>query len=121
MDQAKELKDTFIEELESARILEKSNRMKSATILASKALFALCDYIIFIKYQKLPKNHAERFRILELKEPKIYSSVNKAWSKYTDTYSKPSEKESYNILIKSIMEIAENEGINIKTKAIPKK
>jgi hypothetical protein len=53
-------------------MLKNAHRMKSAVILASKALFAFCDYIIFSKYGKLPKNHAERFRILELKETKIY-------------------------------------------------
>ncbi len=102
-------------------MLKNAHRMKSAVILASKALFALCDYIIFSKYGKLPKNHAERFRILELKETKIYLKVNEVWSKYTDTYSKPSDEEAYNILIKTIIEIAKNEGINTKTITFPKR
>jgi hypothetical protein len=119
--QSEELLDTFIEEFESSIILKDAGRMKSATILASKALFALCDHIILTKYGKFPKNHSERFRILEFKEPKIYSKVNAVWSKYTDTYSKPTEKESYNILIKTITEIIKDERIDTKIKTFSKR
>ena len=105
----KELKTTFIEEYSSAKILKDMGNLKSAVILISKALFALCDYVIFEKYSKLPKNHSERFRILELKEKAIFVVVDSVWSKYTDTYSKPSNEESYNLIKNALREIIKNE------------
>lgn len=117
MDQLKELEGTFIEEYESAKVLEDLKKSKSATILLSKALFALLDYIILSKYANLPKNHTERFRILENKEPQIYSLVDSVWSKYTNTYSKPSSKESITLLKNVIIEVIEkNEGISKEIK-----
>lgn len=117
MDQLKELEETFIEEYESAKLLEGLKKDKSTTILLSKALFALLDYIILAKYNNLPKNHTERFRILENKEPKTYSLVDSVWSKYTNTYSKPSSKESINLLKNVIMEVVKkNERISEEIK-----
>lgn len=118
MDQKDELKKTFIEEYSSAKILKEMNKLKSALILISKSLFALCDYIIFKRYSSLPKNHSERFRILELKEKKIYERVDSIWSKYTDTYSKPSNEESYKLLNKVIKDIVKNEELDKEIKEI---
>ncbi|MBT3408480.1 hypothetical protein HN415_07395 [Candidatus Woesearchaeota archaeon] len=122
MDQINELEETFIEEYSAAKLLIQNKMTKSATILLSKSLFALADYIIFKKYKKLPKNHSERFRILELKEPKFYIELDKMWSKYTDSYSKPTTKEStiqfLNIITKLINE---NETISQKIKNTIKK
>jgi predicted nucleotidyltransferase len=94
MDQKKNLQDTFVEEYESALLLQKAGKKKATTILLSKALFALVDFIIYTKYTKLSKNHGERFRILEQKEKELYNKVDSVWSKYTDTYSKPSTEEA---------------------------
>ena len=117
MDQVDELENTFIEEYESANILAKLSKNKSVTILLSKALFALTDYIIFKKYQKLPKNHSERFRILKEKEFKIYKKVDQIWSMYTSSYSKPALKESIIMLKKAVKEVAqEDETISEKIK-----
>lgn len=112
MDQTKELEKTFIEEYAAAMLLEHEKFQKASLILFSKSLFALADYIIFKKYNKLPKNHTERFRILENKEPNIYSAVNSVWSKYIGTYSKPSANESIGLFKKIIRELTENEGIS---------
>lgn len=119
MDQLKELEMSFVEEYESALLLVKHSRNKSATILFSKSLFALVDYMLFLKYNKLPKNHAERFRILEKKEPEIYPLIDSVWSKYTDTYSKPSVEESIQLLHGIIIQIISNdESFSKKIKEI---
>ncbi len=102
MELLEDLKQTFLEEYESAKVLFELNKLKSATILLSKAIFALCDYLILKKYSKLPKNHSERFRILELKEPIIYSEIDSMWNKYRDTYSKKTKIDSYYFLLNSI-------------------
>ena len=109
MDQEQELKNTFLEEYASALLLKKVGNVKSAVILLSKELFAICDYIILKKYNKLPKNHTDRFRILELKEKILFIRLDSVWSKYTDTYSKPSTEDSFKILNDLIMEILQNE------------
>ncbi len=109
MNQEDELKNTFLEEYSAAYLLKKAGKLKSSVILLSKALFALCDYIILKKYSKLPKNHSERFRILELKEKKVFLEVDSAWSKYTDTYSKPSNEDAFRMLDSSVRKIIQNE------------
>ncbi|MFH1054096.1 MAG: hypothetical protein V1740_06780 [Candidatus Woesearchaeota archaeon] len=66
-----ELVNTFKEEYEGGIEQFEKQRYKNATILLSKSLFALCDMIILNKLRKLPKNHGERFRILEDHFPKM--------------------------------------------------
>ncbi len=89
-----ELEKTFIEEYEGASEQLEKERYKNATILFSKSLFALCDLIIYGKLNKLPKNHTERFRILEEYFSDVYSIVDTIFSHYTDSYSKPILKET---------------------------
>ncbi len=121
MEQLKELENTFLEEYESADILFNLSKNKSVVILLSKVMFALVDYIIFKKYQKLPKNHTERFRILQDREYAVYKLVDEVWDQYTDAYSKPSLQESVNLLKGTIKKIVnENENISEKIKEIVK-
>ena len=121
MNQIEELKNTFIEEFSSAKILKDMNKLKSAVILLSKSLFALCDYIIFKKYNKLPKNHKERFLFLEIKEKAIFEKVSLIWSQYTDTYSQSSHSDSYDKIHKEILDIIKNEKLDSEIKAIIEK
>lgn len=114
INQLEELESSFIEEYESASILEKLGKIKSSLILYSKALFAIVDYIIFNKYKKLPKNHSDRFRILQEKETFIYNKLDSVWNKYTDAYKKPSDSESLLMLKNAILEIIKNERTSEK-------
>ena len=109
MNQEKELEDTFLEEYTSALMLKNTGKLKSAIILLYKALFAICDYIIFKKYNKLPKNHTDRFRILEMKEKDVFNGLNSVWSRYRETYSRPSNEDSFNLLNDTIVRIIQNE------------
>ncbi len=112
-----DLEATFLEEYESALLLIKYSKNKSATILLSKALFALVDYIIMKKYMQFPKNHTERFRILEAREHELYEIIDSVWSKYTETYSKPSSEEAIALLSTAIETIVnKNETISEKIK-----
>ncbi len=121
MNQKEELQNTFLEEYSAALLLKDAQKIKSAVILLSKALFALCDYIIFTKYQKLPKNHTDRFRILEIKEKTLFLDVDSVWSKYTDTYSKPSTEESFILLSNTIRRIIKHDETCREIKEILKK
>ena len=116
MSQLEELENTSIEEIKAAKLLQKEHMTKSALILYSKALFAVLDYLILKKYKKLPKNHSERFRILEAKEPKTYINVDKIWLKYTDSYSKPADEDSIRLFVETIKEIVQDENISEKIK-----
>lgn len=105
-----ELIQTFLEEYEGAKDEQKKGRNKNAAILFSKALFAVCDIIIQTKLNKLPKNHSERFRILEEYFAEIYNIVDVIFDKYTDSYSKPVLKETCESIkngIKKIKDLAE--------------
>lgn len=103
-----ELEKTFLEEYEGAQEQLDKGRYKNATILFSKALFALCDLIIYLKLSKLPKNHGERFRILEEYFPEIYSAADNIFSHYTEAYSKPVLKETCEKIKKEVKKIILN-------------
>ena len=82
--------------LDSADIVYKSLDYTSATILYFKALFVIIDYIILSAQGKSPKDHAERFRILEKDFPGLYSLLDKYYPVYRDTYSLSIKKEVCN-------------------------
>lgn len=107
---AEELIQTFLEEYGGANDELSKGRYKNSTILFSKALFAVCDVLIQNKLNKLPKNHSERFRILERYFNEVYGIVDDIFDKYTDSYSKPALKETCEAIkngIKKISELAE--------------
>jgi len=121
MDILEILKKSIIEELTGAESEYKLARYKNAIILYSKAIFSLCDYIIALKKLKLPKDHSERFRILERHMPELYSIVDKLFKKYTDTYLKPTDIESCDGMKNAIKEINRIEKLDGEIKAIIEK
>lgn len=107
---ADELAQTFLEEYSGAKDELGKGRYKNSAILFSKAIFAACDILILNKLGKLPKNHTERFRILEQYFKDVYSIVDEIFDKYTDSYSKPILKETCEAIkdgIKKIGKISE--------------
>ncbi len=121
-DQLRELESTFLEEYESAMLLLVHTKTKAAVILLLKSLFSLLDYLIFEKYQKLPKNHTERFRILEEREPHLYLLADEVWQFYRDSYTKPAVEKSLTLLERTIKEvIVSHEGYSQKIKTVVKK
>ncbi len=100
-----ELIQTFIEEYKGAEDESSKSRYKNSAILYSKALFALCDLLIKNKLNKLPKNHSERFRILEEYLKGVYIVVDDIFDKYTDSYSKPILKETCEAIKNGIKKI----------------
>jgi hypothetical protein len=115
-----EIKKTFIEEYEGAQEQLEKTRYKNAAILFSKSLFAICDFLIYIKLNKLPKNHNERFRILEEFFPEIYQTVDNIFDHYTDAYSKPILKETCEMIKNGIKKIVRNEELPKEIKEIVK-
>lgn len=117
MDLTDILESSIIEEITGAEDEFRQKRFKNSLILYSKAVFSMCDLIILQRKLKLPENHPERFRILERYAPKVYRIVDKLFKKYTDTYLKPSDKESCEAMKNAVKNInrIERFGEKIKT------
>ena len=92
----------------SAELVYQSKDYTSATMLYFKTLFVALDLMILKKLKKTPKDHAERFRILEKAFPEEYSSLDKYFSIYRSTYSTTVDgdtcKEIKNYVNKTIKE-----------------
>ncbi|MBI2668277.1 hypothetical protein HYX14_00375 [Candidatus Woesearchaeota archaeon] len=80
--------------LRSAELVYQTNDYTSAVILYFKTLFVALDLFLLKKIQIVPKDHSERFRLLEKSFPKEYSMLDKYFSIYRSTYSTTIEKET---------------------------
>lgn len=87
------LKANIKQLLASAETIYLTGDFISATILYFKAFFAALDLIILLKYKKLPKDHSERFRILEKDYSSFYLLLDRMYPIYQDTYRKEIDKE----------------------------
>ena len=104
-------KQQILQFKKSADILYLGKDYTSATILYFKTWFAIQDFILLEIIGQSPKDHSERFRLLEKKFPKTYLELDKEFSTYRDTYSKIIDKATCN----RIKRIVENE---IKTYSV---
>lgn len=68
--------------LESAELVYKNKDFTSAAILYFKALFSALDLIILKETGKTPKDHSERFRILEARNHELYEELDKLYPKF---------------------------------------
>jgi len=100
---------TFIK---SAELVYQSKDYTSATTLYFKTLFVALDLVIFRKIKITPKDHAERFRILEKSFPLEYSLLDKYYPIYRSTYSLSVDKQTCEEIRKYVLKfIKENIGI----------
>ena len=77
---------------------EKKREYNSAVTLFFKTIASLSDLFILVKEGKMPTNHTERFRILELKYPEIYRINDKDFPFYQDSYRLRLNKEVSEVL-----------------------
>lgn len=89
----------------SADTLHNIKDYTSAIILYFKTWFAIQDFILLEKIGQSPKDHNERFRLLEKYFPKAYYELDKEFFTYRDTYSKIMNYED----CERIKKIVENE------------
>lgn len=80
--------------LSSASLVYSNEDFTSATILYFKAIFGVLDFIILKEKGKTPKDHTERFRIIEDSFPRLYEFLDKYFKIYRDTYSMSIDKET---------------------------
>lgn len=79
--------------INSARIVYRTGDYTSSAILYFKALFSILDFIILKEKGFIPKDHGERFRILEENFPEHYRFLDKNFADYQKSYSSSVEKE----------------------------
>jgi hypothetical protein len=75
------------ESLESAEDDLKKNRFNSAIASFFRTIANLCDYIIYKEIKVLPKNHGDRFNLLEKYFPSIHVKVKEIFEIYRDSYN----------------------------------
>lgn len=66
----------------------------SATILYFKTLFAIHDFILLQKTGYAPKDHTERFRLLEKEFPEEYNELDAEFNTYRNTYTRIISQET---------------------------
>lgn len=91
------MKNSLLENMKmlisSANLVYQAKDYTSATILYFKLAFSVLDYVILAKKGLAPKDHTERFRILQKDFPEEYEFLDKYFDIYRDTYSATIEKE----------------------------
>ncbi|MFH1175086.1 MAG: hypothetical protein V1725_08215 [archaeon] len=95
----------------SADTLFRMKDYTSATILYFKTWFALHDYLLLKKLGITPKDHAERFRLLERAFPDEYLALDKEYTTYRDTYSRIISAEDCRRVREVVVHALEHHGI----------
>ncbi|MFT4310764.1 MAG: hypothetical protein ACMXYC_03975 [Candidatus Woesearchaeota archaeon] len=78
--------------LSSAQLIYNTGDYPCTAILYFKTLFALHDYMLLQKIGYAPKDHTERFRLLEEYFPDAYKVLDKEFNTYRDTYNNVTQK-----------------------------
>jgi hypothetical protein len=82
----------------------------SATILYFKTLYAIHDVILLERIGIAPKDHTERFRLLQKHFPDEYKVLDSEFNTYRSTYSRIISKETCD----RIKTLVENEAGKIQ-------
>jgi len=90
-----ELLKNVNEFLESGEDNLNKKRFNAAVSDFFKAIVILCDYLIYREIKIMPKNHNQRFSLLERYFKKIYEKVSELFETYTKSYNlRLEEKEA---------------------------
>jgi uncharacterized protein (UPF0332 family) len=99
--------------LNSAELVYNSKDYTSSTILYFKTIFSVLDLILLKSEGKTPKDHKERFRMLELSHKNLYEFMDKYFKIYRDTYSISIDKETCKDIRKNVKRIIKEHKIPI--------
>ena len=77
----------------SASLVYEHKDFTSAVVLYFKTIFAVFDFVILRERGVIPKDHSERFRILEESFPYFYLWLDKHYDVYRNSYRITIEKE----------------------------
>lgn len=84
----------------------------SATILYFKTIFAIHDFILLEKIGYAPKDHTERFRLLEKDFPEDYNLLDTEFNTYRSTYSRLISKDTCERIKKAAEDAINKHKIN---------
>ncbi len=91
-----ELKDGLIRNVRnffnSANKVYADGDYTSSCVLYCKCLFAVLDYVLLTSGYGVPKDHGERFRVLQRKFSTLYTTLDKIFPIYQKTYSTAIDK-----------------------------
>ena len=90
----------------SAELVYNSKDYTSATILYFKCWFVLLDYVILKNKRIIPKDHSERFKILNTGFKKYYYQIDRQYPLYRQTYHSSIERtkcDNIRIIVKEII------------------
>ena len=65
----------------------KTGKFNGAVTLYYKALVELCDLVLLEKTGRIGANHTERFSLMRMHNPELYSLTSKLFEFYRDSYS----------------------------------
>jgi uncharacterized protein (UPF0332 family) len=99
--------------LSSAELVYSNKDFTSATILYFKAVFCVLDFILLKSKGNAPKDHTERFRMLENSYPDLYEFIDKYFRIYRDTYSTSIDKETCDDLKENVKRIIKKHQVQI--------
>ncbi len=88
-----EIMQNALEFLASAEDNLKKRRWNAASPDFFKAASNFCDYLIYREIRLFPKNHNERFQLLEKYFPEIYKKILDLFKKYRKSYNLRLKKE----------------------------
>lgn len=97
----------------SAETVYRNKDYTSATILYFKALFSMIDLILLKAKGKSPKDHTERFRMLEEFNINLYEFLDKYFKIYRDTYSISINKETCDKLRENVKRVIKEYKIQV--------
>ncbi len=97
--------------INSADKIYKDGDYTSSAVLYCKCLFAVLDYLLLIGGQGVPKDHSERFRLLQKNYPVLYSTLDKIFPLYLKTYSLSLDKNSCDFVAGYVKNIIEKSKI----------
>lgn len=100
----------------SAETINNLRDYTSATILYFKVLFVILDFILLRSKMHSPKDHTERFRMLQRDFPDLYKILDKYFQIYRNTYSTTIDKEKCEEIRKNVIKIIEKYKIQVNYK-----
>jgi len=86
----------------------KKERWNAAVADFFRAISNNCDYLIYKQIKIIPKNHNERFNLLEKYFPKVYKNIRTLFEKYRESYNIRLSKEDALFLKKHLNELKSN-------------
>ena len=88
-----EVLENALEFLESGEDNLKKSRFNASVSDFFKAIVTFADYLIYKEIKRIPKNHSERFELLENNFEDLNRKIRDYFQKYRDSYNLRLKKE----------------------------